>query len=163
MQHAIMPAPSASRCAYSIPGATHSSRPVSNTRWIESYDGKLHPKQSEATPESIGKLESRALAAGAKDIKYVKVPRNAILQQPKPRGDGGMQSIDHAACRDWFDQSFGCAICLAGCPCSVAGCEKVKSRFKGNPRAPQFRIPVATNLEADQPNPVEIPGQSIRG
>jgi hypothetical protein len=45
----------------------------------------------------------------------------------------------------------------------VAGYEKVKSRFKGNPKAPQFRIPVATNLKADQPNPVEIPEKSIRG
>jgi ferredoxin len=266
------------------------------------YDGKFHPKQSEVTPELVGELEKRALAAGAKDIKYVKVPRNAIFQhkgiphefaivftvemdqenmstapsyeafrevakgyknlavignklarfmrnngcaaypgtalggitdythlgelaglgaigyhgmlitpgegtrlrintiytnitnlpiepehahlwvrdfcamckkcirecpidaifqQPKPRGDGGMQCIDHATCRDYFNQNFGCAICLADCPFSVAGYEKVKSRFKGNPKAPQFRIPVVTNLEADQPNPVEVPEESI--
>lgn len=83
-------------------------------------------------------------------------PVDAIFQQPKPRGDGGMQCIDHAACRDYFNQNFGCAICLAGCPFSVAGYEKVKSKFRGNPKAPQFRIPVVTNLQADHPNPVEI-------
>ena len=58
-------------------------------------------------------------------------PVDAIFQQPKPRGDGGMQCIDHAACRDYFNQNFGCAICLAGCPFSVAGYEKVKSKFRG--------------------------------
>jgi ferredoxin len=90
-------------------------------------------------------------------------PVDAIFQQPKPRGDGGMQCIDHAACRDYFNRNFGCAICLARCPFSVSGYEKVKSHFKGNRTAPQIRIPVATNLEADQLNPVEIPDKSIRG
>ncbi len=75
-------------------------------------------------------------------------PIDAIFQQPKPRGDGGMQCINHAACREYFNQNFGCAICLAVCPFSVTGYEKVKSRFKGNPNAPQFRIPAATNREA---------------
>lgn len=82
-------------------------------------------------------------------------PVGAIFQQPTPRGDGGMQCIDHAACRDVFNQNFGCAICLAACPFSVAGYEKVSSRFRGNPNAPQFRIPVATSLEPDPPNPVQ--------
>lgn len=77
-------------------------------------------------------------------------PIDAIFQQPESRGDGGMQCIDHAACRDYFNQNFGCAICLAGCPFSVSGYEKVKSRFKGNPKAPQFCIPVITDLETDQ-------------
>jgi len=88
-------------------------------------------------------------------------PIDAIFQQPKQRGDGGMQCIDHASCRDYFNQNFGCAICLARCPFSVAGYEMVKSRFKGNPNAPQFHIPAAINLEAVPPVPVEISGQSI--
>jgi ferredoxin len=83
-------------------------------------------------------------------------PVDAIFQQPKPRRDGGMQCIDHPACRDYFNQNFGCAICLAECPFSVAGYEKVKSKFRANPSAPQFRIPVENNLEVAQPNPVEI-------
>ncbi|MCX6082089.1 MAG: hypothetical protein NTW32_21385 [Chloroflexi bacterium] len=69
-------------------------------------------------------------------------PVPAIYEQPRPRGDGGMQCIDHAACRDYFNQNYGCAICLAKCPFSEMGYEKVKARFKGNPKAPQFRIPV---------------------
>jgi ferredoxin len=71
-------------------------------------------------------------------------PVDAIFKQPKPRGDGGMQCIDHARCRDYFNQNFGCAICLAECPFSVAGYERVKSKFRGNPKAPQFRIPLVT-------------------
>jgi len=67
-------------------------------------------------------------------------PVQAIYEQPRPRGDGGMQCIDQAACRDYFNQNYGCAICLAKCPFSEMGYEKVKARFKGNPKAPQFRI-----------------------
>ena len=49
------------------------------------------------------------------------------------------------------------AIYLEGCSFGVAGYEKVKSRFKGNLKAGQFRIPAATNLGATQPNSVETP------
>jgi epoxyqueuosine reductase len=68
-------------------------------------------------------------------------PVQAIFEQPRPRGDGGMQCIDHAACRDYFNQNYGCAVCLAKCPFSDVGYAKVKSRFKGNLKAPQFHIP----------------------
>ncbi len=71
-----------------------------------------------------------------------KCPVDAIFDQPQPRGDEGMQCIDHDSCRDYFNQNFGCAICLVVCPFSQVGYEKVKSRFKGNPSAPQFRIPL---------------------
>ncbi len=67
-------------------------------------------------------------------------PVQAIYDQPRPRGGGGMQCIDHAACRDYFNQNYGCAVCLAKCPFSEMGYEKVKARFKGKPKAPQFRI-----------------------
>ncbi|MCA9882303.1 MAG: 4Fe-4S binding protein [Anaerolineae bacterium] len=70
-----------------------------------------------------------------------KCPVNAIYDQPIPRGDGGMQCIDHGACRDYFAQNYGCAVCLAQCPFSQVGYDKVKERFKGNPDAPKFRIP----------------------
>jgi epoxyqueuosine reductase QueG len=69
-------------------------------------------------------------------------PVQAIYEQPRPRGDGGMQCIDHAACRDYFNQNYGCAVCLVKCPFSEMGYEKVKARFKGNPKSPQFHIPV---------------------
>ncbi|WP_420642454.1 hypothetical protein [Candidatus Leptofilum sp.] len=73
-----------------------------------------------------------------------KCPVEAIYEQPEPRGDGGMQTIDHAACRDYFTRNYGCAVCLVVCPFSQVGYEKVKSHFKGNPQAPQFRIPVSS-------------------
>lgn len=69
-------------------------------------------------------------------------PVSAIYEQPRPRGDGGMQAIDHATCRDYFTSNYGCGVCLAVCPFSHVGYDKVKARFKGNDRAPHFRIPV---------------------
>lgn len=71
-------------------------------------------------------------------------PVDAIFSQPVPRGDGGMQTIDHATCRTYFARNFGCGVCLAVCPFSQVGYDKVKARFKGNPDAPQFRIPGTT-------------------
>lgn len=67
-------------------------------------------------------------------------PPKAIFPEPRPRGDSGMQCIDHAACRDYYAANYGCAVCLAVCPFSDVGYETVKARFKGNPDAPQFRI-----------------------
>jgi ferredoxin len=69
-------------------------------------------------------------------------PVDAIFNEPRPRGDGGMQCIDHASCREYFTRNYGCAICLAICPFSQVGYEVVKARFKGNPTAPKFIIPV---------------------
>jgi epoxyqueuosine reductase len=71
-----------------------------------------------------------------------KCPVGAIYDQPQPRGDGGFQSIDHASCRDYFTEHNGCAVCLAVCPFSQIGYEKVRAGFKGNDAAPQFQIPV---------------------
>ena len=73
-------------------------------------------------------------------------PVDAIFEQPQARGDGGMQCIDHDACRDYFDQHFGCAVCLKVCPFSQIGYDKVHARFKGNDNAPQFRIPIDTSV-----------------
>ena len=80
-------------------------------------------------------------------------PVDAIFDQPRPRGDGGMQTIDYAACRDYFTANYGCAVCLAACPFSQVGYEAVKARFKGNASAPKFRIPVT-------PAPAQISAQS---
>lgn len=76
-------------------------------------------------------------------------PVSAIFEEPRPRGDGGMQAIDHAACRIYFAENFGCAVCLAVCPFSQTGYEQVKARSKGNPNAPRFRIPVAPVVEGE--------------
>ena len=69
-------------------------------------------------------------------------PVEAIYDEPKPRGDGGMQTIEHKTCRDYFTRNFGCGVCLAVCPFSHTGYDKIEAKFKGNPDAPQFRIPV---------------------
>jgi ferredoxin len=71
-------------------------------------------------------------------------PVDAIFDTPQPRGDSGMQTIDHAACRGYFHRNNGCGVCLAVCPFSHSGYDKVDARFKGNPDAPQFRIPLPT-------------------
>ncbi|MDX1664175.1 MAG: reductive dehalogenase domain-containing protein [Candidatus Promineifilaceae bacterium] len=69
-------------------------------------------------------------------------PAEAIFDQPRPRGDGaGMQCIDHDRCREYFAANYGCGVCVAVCPFSQVGYDKVKARFKGNESAPQFRIP----------------------
>ena len=69
-----------------------------------------------------------------------KCPVSAIYDQPQPRGDGGMQTIDHATCRNYFTANYGCGVCLIVCPFSQVGYDKVKAKFKGNPNAPQIRI-----------------------
>ena len=71
-------------------------------------------------------------------------PVGAIFDEPQPRGDGGMQCIEHDSCRKYFASNHGCAICLKVCPFSQAGYDKVKAKFKGNENAPQFRIPLRT-------------------
>ncbi len=76
-------------------------------------------------------------------------PVEAIYDQPQPRGDGGMQAIDHASCREYFTKNYGCAVCLAVCPFSHVGYDTVKARFKGNPNAPQFHIPVNMKEQAN--------------
>lgn len=76
-----------------------------------------------------------------------KCPVQAIYPEPRPRGDGGMQCIDHASCRDYFTRNHGCAVCLAVCPFSQVGYDKVKAHFKGNEAAPQFRIPLPVEVE----------------
>jgi len=67
-------------------------------------------------------------------------PVEAIFDEPQPRGDGGMQTIEHATCREYFTRHYGCAVCLAVCPFSQVGYGKVRAKFKGNPSAPHFRI-----------------------
>ncbi|MEY3990015.1 MAG: hypothetical protein RI985_1096 [Chloroflexota bacterium] len=69
-------------------------------------------------------------------------PVDAIFEQPQPRTGGGHQTIDHATCRDYFTRNFGCGVCMAVCPFSQAGYERIKQNFKGNADAPKFVIPL---------------------
>lgn len=65
-------------------------------------------------------------------------PVQAIYDQPRPRGDGGMQCIDHAACRDYFNQNYGCAVCLVKCPFSEMGYERSRRASRATPRRRSF-------------------------
>lgn len=95
------------------------------------------------TLESQGKINEHLYVTSALCARCVRsCPVSAIYEQPQPRGDGGMQAIDHATCRDYFTSNYGCGVCIAVCPFSHTGYEKIEARFKGNPNAPQFRIPV---------------------
>ncbi len=69
-------------------------------------------------------------------------PVDAIFPQPQRRDDGGIQCIDHAACRNYFAAHFGCGVCLSVCPFSRSGYSAIQARFKGNPQAPRFSIPL---------------------
>lgn len=40
-----------------------------------------------------------------------------------------MQTVEYAACRDYFTAHYGCAVCLAVCPFSQAGYAKVQAKF----------------------------------
>lgn len=79
-------------------------------------------------------------------------PPGAIFDEPKPRGDGGMQCIEHDSCRKYFAANYGCAICLAVCPFSHTGYDKIKAGFRGNKAAPEFRIPLETASSAAIPS-----------
>ncbi|MCG8351739.1 MAG: hypothetical protein MI924_28565 [Chloroflexales bacterium] len=67
-------------------------------------------------------------------------PVSAIYAPPPHRGAGGMQTSEHASCRDYFTANYGCGVWLAVCPFSHVGYEKVQVRFTGNPAAPQLGI-----------------------
>ena len=53
-----------------------------------------------------------------------------------------MQCTVHGTCRDYFNQNYGCAVCLVDGPFSQVGYDKVKECFSGSPNAPQFPIPI---------------------
>jgi ferredoxin len=67
-------------------------------------------------------------------------PVDAIFDAPRVRAEGRHQTIDHGRCRDYFLANFGCGVCLAVCPFSVAGYEAIQERFRGNPTAPRFTL-----------------------
>lgn len=74
-------------------------------------------------------------------------PVNAIYEQPQPQPNGRVKCIDAKTCLDYFAANFGCGICIDVCPFSQMGYDAIKERFKGNPNAPQFTIPMKIELE----------------
>ena len=69
-----------------------------------------------------------------------------------------MQSIDHAACRDYFNQNYGCAVCLAKCPFSEIGYEKVKDAFQRQPQSAAVPHPCAAGACAGADQRIRLEG-----
>jgi hypothetical protein len=57
------------------------------------------------------------------------------------------ERIDAKSCLDYFAANFGCGVCIDVCPFSQMGYDVIKERFKGNPNAPHFSIPMKIELE----------------
>ncbi|MBE2270186.1 MAG: hypothetical protein IAE80_18250, partial [Anaerolinea sp.] len=53
---------------------------INMQRAARMYDGKFRPTRSEAPPQFLRELEALARKSGAKDIRYVRVPPNAIFK-----------------------------------------------------------------------------------
>ena len=71
-----------------------------------------------------------------------KCPPKAIFDQPQVQKNGRVKCIDGKACLDYFAANHGCAICIDICPFSQMGYDVIQARFKGNPDAPIFDIPM---------------------
>lgn len=67
-------------------------------------------------------------------------PVGAIHDTPQRSEPDRYQTIDHGRCRDSFLEHFGCRVCLAVCPISLAGYEAIHERFRGHPDAPRFEL-----------------------
>lgn len=58
-----------------------------------------------------------------------KCPPQAIRQDPEPDADGRIAAIDAQRCGPYMAANHGCGVCIAVCPFSLAGYEKVQSGF----------------------------------
>ncbi|MEO1289987.1 MAG: reductive dehalogenase domain-containing protein [Chloroflexota bacterium] len=71
-----------------------------------------------------------------------KCPVKAIFDQPKVQANGRVKCIDGKTCLDYFAANHGCGICIDVCPFSQVGYDVIHERFKGNPDAPFYDIPM---------------------
>ena len=69
-------------------------------------------------------------------------PVKAIFDQPQVNANGRVTCIDGATCLDYFAANYGCGICVDVCPFSQKGYDVIHERFKGNPDAPLYEIPM---------------------
>lgn len=56
-------------------------------------------------------------------------PVGAIEIEPQPKRTGYRRSIKADSCRAYFARNWGCAVCIAVCPFSHAGYDKVRDGF----------------------------------
>lgn len=59
-----------------------------------------------------------------------KCPAEAILDNPHPDETGRISVIDAQKCGPYMAANHGCGVCIAICPFSMAGYDKVESGFK---------------------------------
>ncbi len=69
-------------------------------------------------------------------------PVDAIHPEPIRRDNGRVECIETTTCLDYFAANYGCAICADVCPFTQQGFDVLQLRFKGNPRAPRYRVPL---------------------
>ena len=67
-------------------------------------------------------------------------PPGAIYDEPRDAEWAGKSCIDYPACLDTFSRDWGCAVCVAVCPFSNAGYDKIKQGFD---RAQSRALPIA--------------------
>lgn len=58
-----------------------------------------------------------------------KCPPQAIRQDPEPDADGRISAIDNTVCGPFMAANHGCGVCIAVCPFSIAGYEKIQTGF----------------------------------
>ncbi|MCO5189396.1 MAG: [Fe-S]-binding protein [Anaerolineae bacterium] len=58
-----------------------------------------------------------------------KCPPQAIRQDPEPDLDGRISAIDNTICGPFMAANHGCGVCIAVCPFSLAGYEKIQHGF----------------------------------
>lgn len=59
-----------------------------------------------------------------------KCPPRAIRDNPQPDVDGRISAIDADKCGPYMSANHGCGICIAICPFSMAGYDKIETNFK---------------------------------
>lgn len=74
-----------------------------------------------------------------------KCPPQAIKYKPEPDADGRISVIDADKCGPYMSANHGCGVCIAICPFSMAGYDKVQAGFE---RAQAKRRPQASPATA---------------
>ena len=71
-----------------------------------------------------------------------KCPAEAIISDPQPDEQGRISAVDVPKCGSYMANNNGCGVCIAICPFSIAGYEKVQ---KGYERRLNKRNAIATD------------------
>lgn len=72
-----------------------------------------------------------------------KCPPQAIRYKPEPDADGRISVIDADKCGPYMSANHGCGLCIAVCPFSMAGYDKVQDGFERAQAQRERRAPLA--------------------